>query len=449
MQKNHYMNRYSASVKYIFIFATILLLFISSKGYTQRTINDVMDSTTVNHLLIISKKYGSLSFSGYLQPQFQLAQSKGTQAEFQGGNFGDFTNNRFRLRRGRLRADYMMLTEDGAPSTYFVLQFDGTEQGVAIRDFWGRYYENKWKILAVTLGLSGRPFGNELQLSSSVREAPERGRMSQILMKTERDLGVTFTLNPRWKDAKLKNFVLDFGVYNGQGLAGNGEFDNSKDYILRLSHKTYAFKNFTIAGGISTLQGGLDHRLPVSYKMEQTNNVWRMAKDSSAATVNKVAPRRYYGADIQLATKTNSWKSELRAEVISGLQTGTSTTSTTPGSYPVDNKAIALPFYTRTFNGAYFTFVQTLNSTDNQLILKYDWYDPNAKVKGMDISADKGLSPADVRFDTFGFGFLHHFNPHFKAVLYYDIIKNESTQISGYTADRKDNVLTLRTQFYF
>lgn len=449
MQKIDKMYRNSAKIKSVHCSLTFVLLFISISGYAQRTINDVMDSTTVNHLLIISKKYGSLSFSGYLQPQFQLAESKGTQAEFQGGNFGDFTNNRFRLRRGRLRADYMMLTEDGSPSTYFVLQFDGTEQGVAIRDFWGRYYENKWKILAVTLGLSGRPFGNELQLSSSVREAPERGRMSQILMKTERDLGVTFTLNPRWKDAKLKNFVFDFGVYNGQGLAGNGEFDNSKDYIFRLSHKTYAFKNFTIAGGISTLQGGLDHRLPVSYKMEQVNDVWKMVKDSSAATVNKVAPRRYYGADIQLASKTKSWKSELRAEVISGLQTGTSTNSTTPGSYPVDNKAIALPFYTRTFNGAYFTFVQTLNSTDNQLILKYDWYDPNAKVKGMDISADKGLSAADVRFDTFGFGFLHHFNPHFKAVLYYDIIKNESTQISGYTADRKDNVLTLRTQFYF
>jgi len=443
------MTRYFASIKHVSISAIVLMLFISSAGYAQRTINDVMDSTTVNHLLIISKKYGSLSFSGYLQPQFQLAQSKGAQAEFQGGNFGDFTNNRFRLRRGRLRADYMMLTDDGAPSTYFVLQFDGTEQGVAIRDFWGRYYENKWKILAVTLGLSGRPFGNELQLSSSVREAPERGRMSQILMRTERDLGVTFTLNPRWKDAKLKNFVLDFGIYNGQGLAGNGEFDNSKDFILRLSHKTYAFKNFTIAGGISTLQGGLDHRLPLSYKMEQTNDTWKMVKDSSASTVNKVAPRRYYGADIQLATKTKSWKSELRAEVISGLQTGTSTTSTTPGSYPVDNKALALPFYTRTFNGAYFTFVQTLNSTDNQLILKYDWYDPNAKVKGLDISGDRGLSPADVRFDTFGFGFLHHFNPHFKAVLYYDIIKNEATQIQGYTADRKDNVLTLRTQFYF
>ncbi|GAA4210838.1 hypothetical protein GCM10022289_38850 [Pedobacter jeongneungensis] len=443
------MNRHSTGYKKVNFLIIAFFLLFSSISYAQRTINDVMDSTTVNHLLIISKKYGSLSFSGYLQPQFQMAQSNGTQAEYQGGNFGEFTNNRFRLRRGRLRADYMLLTDDGAPSTYFVLQFDGTEQGVAVRDFWGRYYENKWKILAVTLGLSGRPFGNELQLSSSVREAPERGRMSQILMKTERDLGVTFTLNPRWKDATLKNIVLDFGIYNGQGLAGPAEFDNSKDFIFRLSHKTYAFNNFTIAGGISTLQGGLNHRLPVSYKMDKINDQWNMVKDSSAATINKVAPRRYYGADIQLATKTKSWKSELRAEVVSGLQTGTSTNSTTPGSYPVDNKSIALPYYTRTFNGAYLTFVQTLNSTDNQIILKYDWYDPNSKVKGMDISSAKGLSPADVRFDTFGFGFLHHFNTHFKAVLYYDIIRNEATQIQDYTADRKDNVLTLRTQFYF
>ncbi|WP_344853077.1 porin [Pedobacter jeongneungensis] len=449
MQKIDNMNRHSTGYKKVNFLIIAFFLLFSSISYAQRTINDVMDSTTVNHLLIISKKYGSLSFSGYLQPQFQMAQSNGTQAEYQGGNFGEFTNNRFRLRRGRLRADYMLLTDDGAPSTYFVLQFDGTEQGVAVRDFWGRYYENKWKILAVTLGLSGRPFGNELQLSSSVREAPERGRMSQILMKTERDLGVTFTLNPRWKDATLKNIVLDFGIYNGQGLAGPAEFDNSKDFIFRLSHKTYAFNNFTIAGGISTLQGGLNHRLPVSYKMDKINDQWNMVKDSSAATINKVAPRRYYGADIQLATKTKSWKSELRAEVVSGLQTGTSTNSTTPGSYPVDNKSIALPYYTRTFNGAYLTFVQTLNSTDNQIILKYDWYDPNSKVKGMDISSAKGLSPADVRFDTFGFGFLHHFNTHFKAVLYYDIIRNEATQIQDYTADRKDNVLTLRTQFYF
>jgi len=427
------------------------LLFCTTGIFAQRTINDVMDSTVVNHLLIISKKYGSLSFSGYLQPQYQVAQSNGTLAEYQGGNFGEYTNNRFRLRRGRLRADYMLMDDDNNPSTYFVLQFDGTEQGVNVRDFWGRYYENKWKLFYVTLGLSGRPFGNELQLSSAGREAPERGRMSQILMRTERDLGVTFTFNPRWKNAKLKNFVFDAGVYNGQGLAGPAEFDNSKDFIFRLSHKPYVIKSIplSIAGGISTLQGGLNHRLPVSYKMEQQNQEWKMVKDSSVNTLNAVAPRRYYGADVQFATTSKSWKTELRAEVISGLQTSTATTSATPGSYPVDSKSIPLPYYTRNFSGAYVTFVQTLNSTDNQLILKYDCYDPNTKVSGMRVTANKGLTAADVRFDTFGFGFLHHFNPHFKAVIYYDMIKNESTEISGYETDRKDNVFTLRTQFYF
>ncbi len=151
---------------------------------SQRTINDILDSTTVNNLLVISKKYGAVSFSGYMQPQFQYAQSKGAPAEYQGGNFGEFTNNRFRLRRGRLRADYSLLNSDGTPSTYFVFQFDGTEQGVNVRDFWGRYYEHNWQLFSFTAGLFGRPFGNELQLSSSNREAPERGRMSQILMKS-------------------------------------------------------------------------------------------------------------------------------------------------------------------------------------------------------------------------------------------------------------------------
>ncbi|RZL28341.1 MAG: porin, partial [Pedobacter sp.] len=78
-----------------------------------------------------------------------------------------------------------------------------------------------------------------------------------------------------------------------------------------------------------------------------------------------------------------------------------------------------------------------------------DWYDPNLKVKGNEITAAKGLSGADVRFDTFGFGFLHHFNPHLKAVVYYDMIKNEKTKLSNFENDLDDNILTIRTQFYF
>ncbi len=435
----------------IYLLIWILCLLMGNFAIAQKNINDILDSTAVNNLLMISKKYGSVSFSGYLQPQFQYAQTKGTDAEFQGGNFADYTDNRFRLRRGRLRADYSLLNDDGSPSTYFVFQFDGSEQGVNVRDFWGRYYENKFQLFHVTAGLAGRPFGNELQLSSSAREAPERGRMSQTLMKTERDLGVTLTFRPRKKNAKLKNIQFDLGVYNGQGLSGPQEFDNSKDFVFRLSHKNYAFKKslLNISGGLSALIGGLNHQNPTKYQMQKVNNLWVMAENTSPKNINEIAPRKYYGADIQLSTQNENWKSEIRAEYITGLQSGTATSSSTPGTYPVDKNNLKLPYYTRNFNGSYITFIQNLNSSKNQLILKYDWFDPNLKIKGDQINAINGFSGADVRFDTYGFGFLHHFNSHLKAVIYYDVIKNERTQLINYQKDLADNILTIRTQFYF
>ena len=434
-----------------YLFTTALCLLLNNIVLAQKNINDILDSTVVNNLLMISKKYGSISFSGYLQPQFQYTQTKGATAEFQGGNFGEFTDNRFRLRRGRLRADYSLLNEAGKPSTYFVFQFDGSEQGVNVRDFWGRYYENKYELFYFTAGLAGRPFGNELQFSSSSREAPERGRMSQTLMKTERDLGVMITFNPRKPNAKLKNIQFDLGIYNGQGLSGPQEFDNSKDFVFRLSHKNYTFKKIpiNISGGISALIGGLNHQLPTKFEMQKLNNIWVMTENTSAKNINQIAPRKYYGADINLSTQNKNWKSEIRAEYITGLQSGTSTSSSTPGAYPIDKNNVKMPYYTRNFDGAYLSFIQNLNSPKNQLILKYDWYDPNLKIKNNEVNSANGFSAADIRFDTYGFGFLHHFNSHLKAVIYYDVIKNEKTRILDFENDRLDNVLTIRTQFYF
>jgi hypothetical protein len=220
---------------------------------------------------------------------------------------------------------------------------------------------------------------------------------------------------------------------------------------MRLSHKNYVFKKapVSVSGGISALIGGLNHQIPVNYSLQKINDAWTMKKDSAASNLQQIAPRRYYGADLQLATHSKKWRSELRSEFITGLQTGTSTSSNTPTTIPVDKSSVKLPYYTRNFNGAYFTFIQTLNSPANQLILKYDWYDPNDKISGLEVQATNGFSAADVRFDTFGFGFLHHFNPHFKAVVYYDMIKNEKTKISNYESDLKDNILTIRTQFHF
>ena len=83
-------------------------------------------------------------------------------------------------------------------------------------------------------------------------------------------------------------------------------------------------------------------------------------------------------------------------------------------------------------------------------MLKYDWYDPNIKVKDLEIGKPgTNLTTADVKFSTLGMGYVFHMNPQTKVILYYDFVKNETTQITGYTADLKDNIFTCRLQFRF
>jgi phosphate-selective porin len=109
-----------------------------------------------------------------------------------------------------------------------------------------------------------------------------------------------------------------------------------------------------------------------------------------------------------------------------------------------------LPLYVRPFDGAYLYFIQHLGSDKHQVVVRYDWYDPNKKVKGMEIGAPgEGLTPADVRFNTLGFGYLYYANEHLKFTLYYDMVKNESTRLSGYTDDLKDDIFTARMQYRF
>ena len=107
------------------------------------------------------------------------------------------------------------------PSVQFVFQFDGTERGVNIRDFWGRIFENKWKLFTFTTGMFARPFGYETNLSSGDRESPERGRMNQILMRTERDLGAMFSVEPREKDTSAAAFKIRYRPVQWAGVNGN------------------------------------------------------------------------------------------------------------------------------------------------------------------------------------------------------------------------------------
>ena len=59
------------------------------------------------------------------------------------------------------------------------------------------------------------------------------------------------------------------------------------------------------------------------------------------------------------------------------------------------------------------------------------------------------LSAANIKYSTLNIGYVNYLTENVKLLLYYAIVKNEKTQLAGYTSDLKDNVMTCRLQFRF
>lgn len=171
--------------------------------------------------------------------------------------------------------------------------------------------------------------------------------------------------------------------------------------------------------------------------------------DSAESNLGKSSPRHYYGADVQVKLHHGWGETEWRAEYWLGTQPGTSASTSNPGTLPNSN-GNPVPTYIRYYNGAFLLFLQNIINTKHQLLVKYDWYDPNSKAEKGDIGkAGTNLGAADIKFSTLGIGYVYNMNPQTKLILYYDNVTNETTQLAGYTTDLKDNIFTCRIQFRF
>jgi hypothetical protein len=429
--------------------ALLALTMVVCQLLQAQYLMDMVDTTKTmgKGLLQLYNKYNRIKISGYTQFQFQTTQTKGVKS-FAGGDFAANVNNRFMIRRGRIRIDYIKTDKDNHQQLQLAMQLDGTEKGFGIRDFWGRLYENKWQLFSFTTGMFARPFGYEVNLGSSDRESPERGRMSQILLKGERDLGAMVSFEPRAKNHPLKYFKWDVGVFNGQGIPGSlSEYDSYKDFISRITVKpVHLAKKVLISGGVSGFSGGFIENTKYLYSsgVNTLNNDKIFTVDSAASNLGGKAPRKYYGADVQLKLLHKWGATEFRAEYWSGLQTSTAATSEAPAVPATE------PYYKRNFNGAYFYILQNIVNTKNQLVLKFDWYDPNTKVSGNDIGKPgTNINATNIKYQTIGFGYNCYFNDNLRLLLYYDKVMNEKTQLAGFTDDVKDDVFTCRLQFRF
>lgn len=423
------------------------ILVFSINSYAQRYLADYDSSLFMRDTLRpFLKRYENLHFSAYMQPQFQVAQSKGASS-FAGGNFSEFANNRFMLRRARVKIDYLLPAKDeNTPRALFTFQFEATERDVNIRDMFVRVFEPKMQNLSLTMGLFARPFGYEVNLSSSYRETPERGRASQTLMPSERDLGAMVTYERMKKRNKGPLVKFDLGVFNGQGKSGTAEFDSYKDIISRFYIKPYNIsKNLQASAGLSFLYGGWRQATKYEYEVKENGNVLKgFSIDSSVTNIGKKAPRNYYGGDAQFVYHHGWGKTEIRSEYWWGKQPGSAITTVNPGTLPTG------PTYRRNFDAAFFYFLQNIINEKWEFMAKYDWYDPNTKLEKQEIGKPgSNTNVADVRYNTLGIGFTRYFTNNLKFLVYYDFVRNEKTLLPEYTDDRKDNVFTFRIQLRF
>lgn len=434
-------------------FLSLVIVFIivfCSNAIAQKYLMDMVDTTkdVGKGLLGVYKKYDRIKIGGYIQPQFQMASEKGIKS-FEGGDFASQVSDRYLIRRSRVRIDYVNFNVEKGPGVQIVFQFDANERGFTMRDVWGRIFENKYKLFSFTTGMFARPFGNEVNLSSSDRESPERGRMSQLLMKSERDLGAMLSFDARKKlGVKLLNNIrVDLGLFNGQGINATGEFDNTKDLISRIYSKPlHLNKHIQLNLGASFLYGGLLQNTKYQYQTIDNKGLLTMALDSSSSNLYKVAPRQYYGIEAQLKIKNKIGFSELRAEYVKGKQTGTANSSETPNALLTGTDG----FHIRNFDGAYFYYLQNLNSLKHQLVIKYDWYDPNTKVTGKNIGVSgANLGAANIKYNTLGIGYVNYITENIKMTLFVDKVWNETTLLKGYNSDLNDDVFTCRIQYRF
>lgn len=438
-----------AKKKYTLI--TVILFFslaISAKAQELESEPDTL-LQTLEKLQSDLSVLNRLKITGYIQAQYQKADTSGIES-FAGGNFGTNSDSRFSVRRGRFKLAY---THE---LSQFVLQVDVTEKGVGIKDAYASFTEPWLQTLSFTGGVFDRPFGYEISYSSSNRESPERSRIYQTLFPGEREVGAKLTLLPP-KTSRFYFFKVEGGLFNGSGPTAV-EFDSYKDFVGRVSFfKNIMNESISIGLGTSYYKGGWRQNTKYIYSISDVANGSTMAKGfvKDSTKVGDKVTREYYGVDAQVSFTNNPLGiTTLRGEYIEGKQPGTLSNNVSPSTQPTTDA------YLRNVNGGNFYFLQNILQSKHQIVFKYDWFDPNTKIKGNEIGIDNTNTGAtDVKFSTIGIGWIYRWNGQVKITAYYDFVKNETSNapaalannntVKTWAKDRDDNVFTIRLQYKF
>lgn len=365
-----------------------------------------------------------IKFSGYFQSQWQYGQEDASlKVGAPNTDTADF--NRFGIRRGRVKLSYEKEFLSG------VFQIDLTEKGLGIKDAYIQLKAPQIGESFLRAGLFNRPFGQEIEYSSSSRESPERSAVFQTLFPEERDLGMMLTLRAN-KTSAWHFLKLDAGLFAGNGI--KSDIKNQKDFIGHLSANHQINPELSVKGGVSYYLGSVFQGTEKVYKMENQTFV----PDENPNNKGGFAKREYVGLDVKLTAALPFGKTTLTSEYLFGTQPGTESGSKSPNSATISSTDT----FIREFQGGYVMLTQNIADSPVAAVLKYDWYDPNTAVSGNEIGVNN-TGKADLASQTFGAGLLWEMRNNVRLSAYYDFVKNEKTDhLIGFEKDKKDNVFT-------
>ncbi|MCX6351725.1 MAG: porin [Bacteroidetes bacterium] len=440
----------------IFAFVALFLtnsgsLFAQTDGDDSTTtvvIDPAIDSVNnkVDNLRGDFEVLKHLKLTGHVLAQYQIAQAPGIPS-FEGGAFAPGVDKRFMVRETRLKTTY----EDGLSK--FVAEIDIQERSaVALKDAYARFTDPFIRSFSFQIGSFYRPFGYEISASSSTRETPDRSRFIQTIFPGERDLGAMVTFQPN-KESRFNWFKIEGGMFNGTGTTV-ADYDYQKDFIGNM-HITKSLMNerLKVSFGGSYYNGGVRTFGKTVYDKITTDVSGKKVWDSTAvASNNPIVRKEIYGADAQITIDWLIGLTTFRGEYMNGWEPGTAATSV--------HSATQLPgnLYNRNFDAAYFYWVQNILDTRHQLVVRYDWYDPNLKLSNTDLTSATKFTNADVKYTTMGAGYIFKFDEHTKITAYYSMVQNEKVTLKGFTTgtgtdirgiDLKDDVFTLRVTYKF
>jgi phosphate-selective porin len=363
-------------------------------------------------------KLNKIKVSGYVQAQWESYGKDLVKT--------NEPNNTFYIRRARVKFTYEAL--DGVK---FVIQPDFSTGNLVLKDAYAVVNIPKLKDFTLWAGQFNRP-DYEVEYSSSQREVLERSRVIRAIYPGEREIGVKLEYIGSTIPLKFQLMALN-GNFTGSQAK---DVDSKKDIMGRL---VYSIKlpgaGIGIDLGPSFYYGG--NRAKVNPYIITREGVLDSIK------VGDYLDKKWVGAEIQLFADILGGLA-LKGEYIAGTNSAASTTTLATNATAAAKRVGASTI--KNFSGYYIYLIKNIGSK-NQIVAKYDYYDPNTKLSG-------DAAKSDVFYKTWTLAWQYYLNDNIRITLNYEMPQNETNEtiknVAGTTnVQLKDNTLGIRIQAKF